>query len=455
MSSGIELGQRQPELAAHILELPWVTDGIEKHEEIAVTALIKCGRVAPATFDALISNPQTKESVNPETSFALGRLCDLEATSPDLWDDFMGKGWLQDGLTEYEADIIAGLYSMIFESIEHTESHRIWAAMINAPFLENLDRLDLPTVRALARIDNGIGIGDRFVETMSHPKLRGGISEEDVRMIILINVVREWKPVEAERLLLEPAKFGLTVEERAVEIPLAGEAMLTIVRYRAPDTPTMDLLERAVRFNEEFVGAPFPTDWIILYFDDEDSGIGLAFHGTYVGLREEIEKTGPEGWSKDTPYVLIHETGHYYWHGGRSWINEGAANFLVYISKRDWEGQAAATEYAAWTSPQCNQLANLAELEGLNTVPGDVHFACNYEFGVQLFVDLHDTLGEETFRAGFRNLYLKRQQDDTFDDCEGTYLGICHVAAAFKSSVSEEVAEQVDEILSRRYGPVP
>lgn len=456
LPGGTELGQQQPEQAAHILELPWIADGVEgDREEIAVTALIKCGRFAPSTFDALISNPQTKESVNPETGFALDRLCDLEATSPELWNDFMRKGWIQDGLTENESEIVQALYSMTFESLEHKESHRIWAAMINMPFLETVDRLDLSTVRALAQIDNGIGIGDRFVETMSHPKLGDGISEEDVRMIILMNVVREWKPVEAETLLLEPAKFGLIVEERAVEMPLAGEAMLTIVRYRAPETPTMDLLERAVRFNEEFVGAPFPTDWIILYFDDEDSGIGLAFHWTYVGLREEIEETGTSGWSNDAPYVLIHETAHYYWHGGQSWINEGAANFLVYVSKREWEGQEAATEYASWTSPQCHQLPNLTELEKLNTAPGDAHFACNYEFGVQLFVDLHDTLGEETFRAGFRDLYLKRQGDDPSDNCEGTLLNICHVAASFKSGVSEEVADQVDEILSRRYGPLP
>ena len=440
----------------YILELPWVTNGVEgSREEIAATALIKCGRFAPSTFDALISNPQTKENVNPETGFALGRLCDLEATSPDLWGDFMRRGWIQDGLTEYEADIIAGLYSMIFESIEHTESHRIWAAMINAPFLENLDRLDLQTVTALARIDNGIGIGDRFVETMSHPELRDGISEEDVRVIILMGVIREWRPDEAESLLLEPGQFGLTIDERGIELSLAGEAILTIVRYGASESPTMYLLERAVRFNEEFMGAPFPTDWIVLYFDNEDSGIGLAFHGTYVGLREEIEKTGPEGWSKDAPYVLVHETGHYYWHIGEPWIDEGAANFLVYISKREWIGQEAATEYASFSSPVCNELSTLAQLEKLETSPDDDHFLCNYEFGVRLFVELHDTLGEKAFRQGFRNPYLKSRQDDPEDDCDGTYVGVCHLLAAFKAGVSDDVAAKVDEIIARRYGPVP
>ena len=121
---------------------------------------------------------------------------------------------------------------------------------------------------------------------------------------------------------------------------------------------------------------------------------------------------GSGGWGAELPYVMVHETGHCYWRAGQSWINEGAANFLVYISEREWDGQEAANAYAARISHQCHQLDNIAALEKLKTVPEHVHFACSYEFGVQLFVDLHDMLGEATFPSTFRDLYLKRKQDD-------------------------------------------
>ena len=443
------------ERATQIRQLPWVADGVEKHEEIAVTALVKCGRFAPATFDALVAAPDTKERVNNKTGFALGRLCDLEAAYPDIWGDFMRKEWVQDGLTEVEGMIIASLCAMIFESAEHEASHRIWVDMINMPFLETVDSFDDTVVSVLARSGGGNGFGERFVETMSYPIFSDGISDEDARTIILLDIIENWRPDESGSLLSQLSDPDLIVEERAIELPLAGETTLTIVRYRQPETPTMDFLERAVRFNEDYMGLPFPARWIVLYFDDEDSGVGIAHHGSHIAMREELEIIGPGGWGVHLPYVLIHETGHTYSMSAPAWVVEGAANFLVYVSKREWVGPEAATKYASWTSPQCYQLANLAELEKLNTSPGDPFFSCNYEFGVQLFVELYLTFGAEAFQHGFRSLYLKSQAEDPSDNCAGTKLEICHLAAAFKSGLSDELVAKVDEILSRRYGPLP
>ena len=142
---------------------------------------------------------------------------------------------------------------------------------------------------------------------------------------------------------------------------------------------------------------------------------------------------------------------HYYWTGNQKWINEGAAELLGSIS-----------EYARIETPveginnPCASVKTIAELEALK--PGDLEtkgFNCNYSLGEALFLDLYHTLGEETFRQGFRNLYLKSLRDDATDDCEGTDLGICHLVAAFKADVSDEVAAQVDEIVGRWYGETP
>ena len=82
-------------------------------------------------------------------------------------------------------------------------------------------------------------------------------------------------------------------------------------------------------------------------------------------------------------------------------------------------------------------------------------FNCNYSLGERIFLDLYNILSEETFRRGFRNLYLKAQAEDYSDDCEGTDLGICHLVAAFKADASEADAAKVDEVVERWYGPLP
>ena len=51
---------------------------------------------------------------------------------------------------------------------------------------------------------------------------------------------------------------GVYLQERVVELPLSGEVLLTIIRIRDQITPTMEFLEHAVRFEEEFMGFRCP-----------------------------------------------------------------------------------------------------------------------------------------------------------------------------------------------------
>ena len=410
-----------------------------------------------ATFDALVSNPQAKERVNNETGQALGRLCEMEVTSPDLWSDFMGKGWVQDGLTEDAAEIVQSLFSMIFESFEYgeKESYRVWKAMINMPFLEVVDRFDYLAVRALAQIDSGIGFGERFEENLSHPKINDGISDEDAKTFAVLYSVYESNSDRAIALLLELGGASLDIEERVIELPLAGEVKLTIFRrYPYRTTVTMDLLERAVRLNEEYMGAPFPDHWVVLYFHTDNSGWLLPHAGSYGGTHMELRReydVEHDGRTESTLLILLHETGHYYWSSAESWMSEGGANFLEYISNPERHGRKfLISEYLP-----CDELTTLTQLEKVNPIPGDEYYHCSYQLGEGLFVELYNTLGKETFREGFRNLYLKRLQDDPSDSCEGTFLGICHLAAAFNAVTPNDLAAEVNEIITRWYGSAP
>ena len=150
------------------------------------------------------------------------------------------------------------------------------------------------------------------------------------------------------------------------------------------------------------------------------------------------------------PFHIAHEVAHYYWTGNQRWVNEGAADLLGSIS----ENARVETPVGSTRNP-CASAKTISQLEDLDAEKGSNAGKCYYSLGERFFLDLYDTLGEETFRQGFRNLYLKSLRDDATDDCEGTDLGICHLVAAFKADVSDEVATTVDEIVGRWYGAAP
>ena len=100
-------------------------------------------------------------------------------------------------------------------------------------------------------------------------------------------------------------------------------------------------------------------------------------------------------------------------------------------------------------------LSHLCELEAMDSEFEDPAFGCNYHLGRAIFLELYRALGEEAFRQGFHDLYLKSRHDDPDDRCQGTRLGLCHVGEAFEAVAAEDVGVKVDGIIARWYGPVP
>ena len=181
---------------------------------------------------------------------------------------------------------------------------------------------------------------------------------------------------------------------------------------------------------------------------------GGQHFGTHITSKLIYDVENGHSW-KHTPSHIAHEVGHYYFTGSnRRWIDEGAADLLSSVSEYVRIGTPVDV-----TSNPCASAKTISEIERLASGGESIEdwkaYRCNYPLGERLFVDLYHTLGEETFRQGFRNLYLKSLRDDAADDCEGTDLGICYLVAAFKADVSDEVAAQVDEIVGRWYGRAP
>ena len=237
-----------------------------------------------------------------------------------------------------------------------------------------------------------------------------------------------------------------------VDLPLAGETSLVIIRLRPGASRTMDLLETAVRTVEGVVSAPFPRSQVIYLFEDAlRPGIGGDNYGTISVTRSFYDE---DGYDPESALSLIaHEVAHYYWRGGSDtwgterWVTEGAATFIEGIQANASTGWPVRPQ----RSP-CAYADSIAELMALRPVGVQAEgYGCYYSLGERLFHDLYRALGETAFQSGFRQLYLLSLQDDPDDKCAGIHLGICHVEAAFKAGATPEASEKVDQVIACWY----
>ena len=236
-------------------------------------------------------------------------------------------------------------------------------------------------------------------------------------------------------------------EQRNIFLPLAGEVQLTVQRNTPGAARSIDLLEHAVRFAEEFMGEPFPNRLAGVLFkkavQSSEGAAGTNFGNIFSALPRYDVDDGT-GYANFAPNLLAHEVAHFYWIGPQqTWIKEGAADFLAVMSENARTGGRVSMAKAP-----CPYFRSISELEQASLRHpldgGDRSiFLCNYSLGERLFHDMYIAVGEEHFRSGFRNLYLK------LDNYQ--YVGISGVSEAFKVDVSDETVAAVDTIIARWY----
>ena len=236
-------------------------------------------------------------------------------------------------------------------------------------------------------------------------------------------------------------------EQRNIFLPLAGEVQLTVQRNTPGAARSIDLLEHAVRFAEEFMGEPFPNRLAGVLFkkaaQSSEGAAGTNFGHIFSALPQYDVDDG-SGYANFAPHLLAHEVAHFYWRGRQqTWIKEGAADFLAAMSENARSGRRVSMAKAP-----CPYFRSISELEQASlrhpADGGDRNlFQCNYSLGERLFHDLYIAVGEEHFRSGFRNLYLK------LDNYQ--YVGISGVSEAFKVDANDETVAAVDTVIARWY----
>ena len=414
------LAEHNADTAIRIMETPWFMDGLDEYETLAVRSVGGIANESGGPVAERISNlPWFMDGPDKTDSWIVNALGNVSNHDPGGVVRIMDMPWFSDGLNHHEAASLVDIGNIAHDRGEAAHS------ILGMPFLRALEPSDAAALESLGLIL--AESPEDFDRIISHPAIADGITDDETPLIAPLHPIIQYNPALAIELL-DPNRALL--EYRTIDLPLAGETRLTIVRIQPGAARSMDALERSVRAIEGYMGAPFPTNFILLLFADAlpGSSDGLNVR-TNIAIHPKYDVGDDNEKSELALHVIAHEAAHYYWRGGSQWLDEGAANLLAFVA-RGYKSDYLVDPY----SPPCDITSNISSLEQADTTEFNDVSGCHFALGERLFLDLRRTLGEEEFQKGFRALYLSV---DDFADIEAIPpRGIDHLRDAFRFSTT-------------------
>ena len=410
-------------MASSIKQLVWTQDGIDGTETEAIQDLLYIAVVSRSTAASIVSLAWAQDGIDDVEAEAFRWMNNVN--SAEVASSVVSLGWMKDGIEAVEVNAI--------KELSYMANRDAGAALriVGMPFIETIEPPDVSAIASLQLL--AASKPETLATVMSHASLRDGIRDDLAPVVATLHGVAGTNPGLID-VLLDPARVSL--ERRTITLPLAGDVILVIIRTGPGAARSMDLLEHSVRSAEEFMGAPLPTRYVGLLFENAVSGsnAGINF-GTHIAVRPKYDVDDRSHEATFAGHATAHEVAHYYWSGNEDWVDEGTADLMASVIEGARTGRPIGL-----TNPPCGYADNIAELESLGISRGDTEFRCNYSLGERLFVDLHRTLGEERFRQGFRALYLASEVEDDADNLRGTSMGVEHIREAFRSDDGAESA---------------
>ena len=154
------LEETNPEIADAINGLPWVQDGITY--------------VPPSDLGAANPDPKEHELVN------LAELIDVGTWAPEILLALTAKPWVRDSLSTVETSALGPLFNL-------TRSYpQVAVQLLNMPFLDRIDSYDSEILWTLAELEQSTGVSPG--EFLSDPALAGGISNDNISIVQLLEV---------------------------------------------------------------------------------------------------------------------------------------------------------------------------------------------------------------------------------------------------------------------------
>ncbi len=451
------------EVASSVVSLGWVQDGIEELEVRMIEELSYIAYDSADVASSIVSLSWVQDGIGELEAGAIDWMSNFSDT--EVASSVLSLGWVQDGIEGLEVETIEELSyiayvnakvalavvslswaqdgvnvaeAALIEDVDSIARNSPEAALqiVGMPFIETIEPPDISAMASLRRL--AAFNPEAFDRVMFHEALLDGISNEEAPVVATLRGVADTNPGLID-VLLDSSKVFL--ERRTVTLPLSGDVILVIIRTSPGANRSMDSLEHSVRSVEEYMGAPLPTNYVgLLYENAVDGSFAGTNFGTHIAIIPEYDIDGGTADAEFASFAIAHEVAHYYWSGNADWVDEGAAEFIASNIERDRTGNQIDA-----TNAPCAHVRNIAELESLEVARDGVEFGCNYSLGERLFLDLNRTLGEAQFQEGFRELYIA---STAWDDNDGssTSIGVEHVREAFR--VGEEAT---DTVIARWY----
>ena len=404
--------------------------GIGDGDEAAVSAL----RLAALDPDALSRIERLEwvaDGVRAGESGGVLALHELALDSPNVFAAAEERGWLRDGITAAETRALWTLWVMSgrsYAAADEATALRVLAM----PFLDEVSGADASALAALARaLSASRPLFDRI---LAHPLLATGITDGHAVRVAALDPVVDEHPERVDAIL---DRTRTRVETRSVRLPLTGALTLSAVFVEAEPGGTLGILEELVREYEAFMGAAFPVSNITVLVADVAGGPGGG------GPRGVI--TVAPGHGEDR-YLIAHELAHVYWPFHPPWIAEGAAELMASLVA---ELRPLSPCPLAGTLGALDRLAEERDGAGGAVYRGS---GCAYSLGRGLFLDLHETLGDEPFRGGFLRLYVALRDEAHEAACAGVERGGCYLDRAFVGDASPGSASLASPVIERWYG---
>ena len=443
-----------PAAAEALLGFWWLADGVTADERNAVYAIWQVLLVDRAAAAGLLGSVWLADGVTSDESWSLGGLGTLYGMDRGGLSALTARPWFGDGLSIEELALVGDLGNIAYRS----EAHAL--AIIDMPFLSTFEPADALAVAALRKLAycwgcsaSGLAserVNESFRRVMDHPAISDGISDEEAKIVAGLPTVSMYNPGLLDTLL---APGSAALQERTVDLPLAGEVQFTIIRTGPGAERTMDLLERVVRSIEGFMAHPLPIKHVIYLSADIGNA---ANHWTALVFPPELDT--PEASEVLVRHVFAHEIAHYYWRSewAQGWMSEGGATFFQSLHRMQATAPPGEPVAPIWPPhwPPCPYVGDIAGLDRLDrgVLSESAHLSdmCYYSLGERLWQDLYRSLGESVFRRGYRNLYLMSRGGGPDSRCQEPRAGICHVEAAFKAA-APDAAAAVDTTIARWY----
>ena len=425
----LELSLDEPGIAIRFIEMPWFNDGLTEDEVWAFLALLYIDSFAENASAEVSRSLWVMDGVSDFESWAISSLADIFDESPEAASALISKPWFQDGVTEDEAGAVGLLGLLSYENGSASE-------FISMPFLESIEESDVLALASLYQLAllewDKLTTSTRFDVFTSHPAIADGITDEETVFVTLASNAYELNPGLTDTLLDPSAVMS---ETRSINLPMAGEVELVIVRTQPGSERSLDLLEETVRFTESYMGEPLPVNLVLLlYADALEPGFAGHNSGRNIVVHPDFDRDDGSLEADEAEFIIMHEVAHFYWHSSsHSWLDEGAAEFLAaaYAEHSIGFDMTDISPTGVMSDYDCADGTTLKSLEGM---PGPQAEDCAYALGLLFFMDLHQAVGAEEFQRGFRGLYLAGR--DVLDPDSPEARNSTHVRSAFEFSAA-------------------